>query len=157
MPLSWNEIKDRVLKFSREWADEPEPAISGVRATGFPWRNLKGGNVNRFSILAIVLVFSLLFGLTGCGGASGGPSEKVVRDALMGDLIFNIGDGNFHVDKVSKIQRGSVFKTNNGTVVYPLRITLSGPFTRGGKYITGDFDYYFYQDEFGSWKWEEKS
>lgn len=22
MPLSWNEIKDRALKFSREWADE---------------------------------------------------------------------------------------------------------------------------------------
>jgi hypothetical protein len=22
MPLSWNEIKDRALKFSRDWADE---------------------------------------------------------------------------------------------------------------------------------------
>jgi hypothetical protein len=22
MPLSWNEIKDRALKFSQEWADE---------------------------------------------------------------------------------------------------------------------------------------
>ncbi len=22
MPLSWNEIKDRALRFSREWADE---------------------------------------------------------------------------------------------------------------------------------------
>lgn len=22
MPLSWNEIKDRAMKFSREWADE---------------------------------------------------------------------------------------------------------------------------------------
>jgi hypothetical protein len=22
MPLSWNEIKDRALQFSREWADE---------------------------------------------------------------------------------------------------------------------------------------
>ena len=22
MPLSWNEIKDRALKFSREWGDE---------------------------------------------------------------------------------------------------------------------------------------
>jgi hypothetical protein len=26
MPLSWNEIKDRALKFSREWADEASEA-----------------------------------------------------------------------------------------------------------------------------------
>lgn len=24
MPLSWNEIKDRALRFSREWADETD-------------------------------------------------------------------------------------------------------------------------------------
>ena len=26
MPLAWNEIKDRALKFSREWADEASEA-----------------------------------------------------------------------------------------------------------------------------------
>ena len=32
MPLSWNEIKDRALKFSLEWADE---ASEGAEAKSF--------------------------------------------------------------------------------------------------------------------------
>lgn len=31
MPLSWKEIKDRALKFSREWADTDEAERQGAQ------------------------------------------------------------------------------------------------------------------------------
>lgn len=97
-------------------------------------------------------------GLSGC---SGGPSNKVIEEALVGTRPTLSGE---EVETVSVVERGAEGKTASGASFYPVRVKLTtganmmrqlkeaGVSTEGMKVKSVTLDYVFYQDEFDDWK-----
>jgi len=58
MPLSWNEIKDRALKFSKDWADESSERSEAKTFWDEFWLfgNSRGKIVNQKQLLALFML-----------------------------------------------------------------------------------------------------